>query len=162
MGRGTSLGDFVAGLDDPGNKWTWDVVDADLVARRWADVVGADRVHVDHDAGGARKLLAAVGPVLRDGRPGRGRRRRPAAAGQRVAVVQAARLLQEFGPALRAEIDQHDRAVRSHSRWLRGAVVRQVLTGVPGDPIGVGPELGTRSPSGAPAPRPACATSAPR
>ena len=27
VGRGTSLGDFVAGLDDPDNKWTWDVVD---------------------------------------------------------------------------------------------------------------------------------------
>ena len=55
--------------------------------------------------------------------------------------VQAARLLQEFGPALRDEIDRHDRSVRSHSRWLRSAVVRQVLTGVPGDPIGVGPGL---------------------
>ena len=74
-----------------------------------------------------------------------GRRRCPARQANESLSVQAARLLQEFGPALRAEIDRHDRAVRSHSRWLRGAVVRQVLTGVPGDPIGVGPRAAGRA-----------------
>jgi hypothetical protein len=141
VGRGTSLGDFVAGLDDPGNKWTWDVVDPAAVVRRWAGVVGPERVHTITmpEAPASSSLLwdrfcetvgLAAGAVAVP----------PRQANESLSV-QAARLLQEFGPALRDEIDRHDRSVRSHSRWLRSAVVRQVLTDVPGDPIGVGPGL---------------------
>ena len=141
VGRGTSLGDFVTGLDDSDNKWTWDVVDPAAVVRRWAAVVGADRVHVitmpESPASSSQlweRFCETVGlaPGAVDV---------PPRQANESLSVQAARLLQEFGPALRAEIDRNDQGVRSHSRWLRNAVVRQVLTAVPGDPIGVGPQL---------------------
>ena len=144
VGRGTSLADFVAGLDDPANKWTWDVVDPALVARRWADVVGPDRVHLitmpERPASSSQlwdRFCETVGLATDAVEV-------PPRQANESLSVQAARLLQEFGPALRDEIDHHDRSVRSHSRWLRNAVVRQVLTEVAGDPIGVGPELRDR------------------
>ena len=141
VGRGTSLDDFVTGLGDPANKWTWDVVDPARVARRWADVVGPDRVHLitmpERPASSSQlwdRFCETVGlkPDVVDV---------PPRQANESLTVQAARLLQEYGPALRDEIDRRDRGPRSRSRWLRNAVVRQVLTGVPGDPIGVGPRL---------------------
>ncbi len=144
VGRGTSLDDFVAGLDDPGNKWSWEVVDPAPVVRQWSEVVGPERVHLitmPETPASPSQLWDRFCRTV--GLDADGIEVPPRQANESLSV-QAARLLQEFGPALRDEIDRHDSGVRNHSRWLRTAVVRQVLAGLPGDPIGVGPELRDR------------------
>ncbi len=143
VGRGHSLTDFVEGLSEGHIKWTWEVVDPAMVARHWAGVVGPDRVHV-------------VTMPERPSRTGQLWERFAATVGfdphavelptheaNESMSVQSARLMQEFGPALKDEVDRHDASWRGHARWLRTAVVRQVLSEVPGDPIGVGAELRT-------------------
>ncbi|GAA1478622.1 hypothetical protein GCM10009623_30680 [Nocardioides aestuarii] len=141
VGRGHSLADFVDGLGDGRTKWTWDVLDPAAVARHWASVVGPERVHVvtmperpTHAGQLWERFARTVGfdPEAVE---------LPPREANESMSVQAARLMQEFGPALRAEVDGHDASWRGHARWLRTAVVRRVLAGVPGDPIGVGEEL---------------------
>lgn len=144
VGRGHSLEEFVADLERAQGKWIWAALDPAEVAERWARVVGAGRVHVvttpqapPHPGLLWDRFLGLLGlpegavPV-------------PPSSVNESLGVQAARLLQEYGPALRAEVDEVDSSWRGHSRWLRQAVVRQVLVGVPGDPIGVGAELEAR------------------
>lgn len=141
VGRGHSLGDFVDGLGDGRIKWTWEVLDPAAVARHWASVVGPERVHVvtmpekpTHAGQLWERFAATVGfdPHAVE---------LPPREANESMSVQAARLMQEFGPALREKVDEHDASWRGHARWLRTAVVRRVLAGVPGDPIGVGEEL---------------------
>jgi glycosyltransferase involved in cell wall biosynthesis len=141
VGRGHSLGDFVDGLADGRIKWTWDVIDPAAVARHWAGVVGPERVHVvtmperpTHAGQLWERFAATVGfdPHAVE---------LPPREANESMTVQAARLMQEFGPALKDEVDRHDASWRGHARWLRTAVVRKVLADVPGDPIGVGEEL---------------------
>lgn len=142
VGRGHRLGDFVAALDGDG-KWTWDVLDPAAVAQRWAEIVGPERVHVvtTPPAGGAPDLLwrrfAETIGFSPDGTE------LPSPANESLSV-QGARLLQEYGPALLAEIERTDDSGNGPARWLRNTLVRQVLVGVPGEPIGVGPELRDR------------------
>ncbi len=141
VGRGHSLTDYVEGLGDGRIKWTWDVIDPAAVARHWAGVVGPERVHVvtmperpTHAGQLWERFATTVGfdPHAVE---------LPPREANESLSVQAARLMQEFGPALKEEVDRHDASWRGHARWLRSAVVRQVLTGIPGDPIGVGEEL---------------------
>jgi hypothetical protein len=141
VGRGHSLGDFVDGLGEGRTKWTWGVLDPAAVARHWADVVGPERVHVvtmpeqpTHAGQLWERFAATVGfdPHAVE---------LPPREANESMSVQAARLMQEFGPALKEKVDEHDASWRGHARWLRTAVVRRVLAGVPGDPIGVGDEL---------------------
>jgi hypothetical protein len=141
VGRGHSLGDFVEGLGEGRTKWTWQVLDPAAVARHWADVVGPERVHVvtmpekpTHAGQLWERFAETVGfdPHAVE---------LPPREANESMSVQAARLMQEFGPALKEEVDEHDASWRGHARWLRTAVVRRVLAGVPGDPIGVGEEL---------------------
>ncbi|GAB2444554.1 hypothetical protein GCM10027062_25590 [Nocardioides hungaricus] len=142
VGRGTSLPDFVAALDGAG-KWTWEVLDPAVVARRWAGIVGPERVHVvtTPPAGGAPDLLwrrfAETAGFSPEGLE------LPSPANESLSV-QGARLLQEYGPALLAEIVRADASGNGAARWLRNTLVRQVLVGVAGEPIGVGPELRDR------------------
>lgn len=144
VGRGHALPDFAAGLDDPGNKWNWDVLDPARVATAWARLVGPERVHVvtvpeDPSTRGllwerfARALGFEVGGLVL-----------PAAPANESLSVQGARLLQDYGPALRDEVDAHTGGTpswRARARWLRNTVVRKALVEVPGDPIGVDPTL---------------------
>ena len=102
VGRGHSLTDFVAALDGDG-KWTWDVLDPAAVAQRWADLVGPERVHVvtTPPAGGApdllwRRFAEAVGFAPEGAEL-------PRSANESLSV-RGARLLQEYGPALLAEV----------------------------------------------------------
>lgn len=141
VGRGHSLGDFVEGLGEGRTKWTWEVLDPAAVARHWAGVVGPERVHVvtmperpTHAGQLWERFASTVGfdPHTVE---------LPPREANESMSVQAARLMQEFGPALKEKVDEHDPSWRGHARWLRTAVVRRVLAGVPGDPIGVGEEL---------------------
>ena len=141
IGRGHSLEEFVTRLDDPGVRWNWEVLDPARVARRWADVVGAGRVHVvtmpersTVEGQLWQRFAQTVGLADRD-------LELPTRRANESLSVQAARLLQEVGPALRAEVDSHDSSWRGRARWLRNVVVRDVLTSVAGDPIGLGSEL---------------------
>lgn len=143
VGRGHGLREFVTNLDEGTTKWTWEVLDPALVARRWADVVGPDRVHVitmpeapTHSDQLWERFAATVGLDPQSVEP-------PPPGANESLSVQAARLLQDFGPALRTEVDRFDRSWRGHSRWLRLAVVRDGLAGLPGDPIGAGEDLRT-------------------
>ncbi|QZY30050.1 glycosyltransferase family 4 protein [Nocardioides coralli] len=140
VGRGHALGDFVRGLDDPGNKWSWDVVDPARVAGAWARVVGPDHVRVVTvpEAPTTGDLLwqrfAASVDVDVAGLEV------PARTANESLSVQAARLLQDYGPALREEVDALTTGTaswRARARWLRNTVVRRALVDVPGDPIGV-------------------------
>ncbi|GAB6983951.1 glycosyltransferase family 4 protein [Nocardioides pyridinolyticus] len=142
VGRGHSLTDFVAALDGDG-KWTWDVLDPAAVAQRWAAIVGPERVHVvtTPPTGGAPDLLWRRFAETIGFSPEGTALPRPA---NESLSVQGARLLQEYGPALLAEIERTDDPGNGPARWLRNTLVRQVLVGVPGEPIGVGPELRDR------------------
>lgn len=141
VGRGHSLGDFVEGLGDGRTKWTWEVLDPAAVARHWASVVGPERVHVvtmpERPTHAGQLWERFAGTVGFDPHAVE----LPPREANESMSVQAARLMQEFGPALREKVDEHDASWRGHARWLRTAVVRRVLAGVPGDPIGVGEEL---------------------
>jgi hypothetical protein len=141
VGRGHSLHDFVIGLGEGRTKWTWEVLDPAAVARHWARVVGPQRVHVvtmperpTHTGQLWERFAATLGfdPHAVE---------LPAREANESMSVQAARLMQEFGPALKHEVDEHVPSGRRRASWLRTAVVRRVLSGVPGDPIGVGEEL---------------------
>jgi glycosyltransferase involved in cell wall biosynthesis len=141
VGRGHSLTDFASGLATNTSKWSWSSLDPALVARRWAELVGTDQVHVvtmpevpAHPGQLWERFLTTVG-LSPDSVE------LPAREANESLSVQAARLLQDFGPVLRAEVDRFDKSWRGHSRWLRRAVVREALVGVPGDPIGVGADL---------------------
>lgn len=141
VGRGHALDDFVVGLDDRCEKWSWEALDPSRVARRWAAVVGAERVHLvtapdrpRHPGELWERFAGTLGLAPDAVEPA-------APQANESLAVQAARLMQEYGPALRDEVDAVDSSWHSHSRWLRRAVVREVLTEVPGDPIGVGPRL---------------------
>jgi hypothetical protein len=142
VGRGHSLADFVAALDGDG-KWTWGVLDPAAVAARWAEIVGPERVHVVTTpvAGGQPDLLwrrfAETVGFSPDGLE------LPSPANESL-TVQGARLLQDYGPALLAEVERGEESGSGPARWLRNTLVRQVLVGVEGDPIGVGPELRDR------------------
>lgn len=142
VGRGHSLAEFVAALDGDG-KWTWDVLDPAAVAQRWADIVGPDRVHVvtTPPAGGAPDVLWTRFAETVGFDPSGVELPRPA---NESLTVQGARLLQEYGPALLAEIERTDTSGNGPARWLRNTLVRKVLVGVEGEPIGVGAELRDR------------------
>lgn len=141
IGRGTSLGDFVAGLDDGHNKWTWQALDPALVARRWADVVGPERVHVvtspqsTSDPSVLWDRFTGVLGLAPGAVPA------PILSSNESLTVQAARLLQEYGPTLKREVAEIDDTWRGAAHWMRNLVVRQVLVTVPGDPIGIGEAL---------------------
>jgi glycosyltransferase involved in cell wall biosynthesis len=141
VGRGHSLAEFVEGLTEGRTKWTWDVLDPATVAQQWAQIVGPDRVHVvtmpetpTHPGQLWERFAGTIGfdPHVLE---------LPPRGANESLSVQAARLMQEFGPALREEVDRHDSSWRGHARWLRKAVVRQTLANVPGAPIGVGESL---------------------
>lgn len=142
VGRGTSLTDFVSRLDGD-HKWSWPVLDPAIVARQWADVVGPDHVHVvtTPASGGAPDLLwrrfAETAGFSPDGLE------LPKPANESL-TVQGARLLQEYGPALLAEVERTDSSGDGQATWLRNTLVRKVLVGVEGEPIGVGSELRDR------------------
>ena len=141
VGRGHSLGDFVEGMGEGRTKWTWDVLDPAAVARHWAGVVGPERVHVvtmpERPTHAGQLWERFAGTVGFDPHAVE----LPPREANESMSVQAARLMQEFGPALKERVDQHDASWRGHARWLRTAVVRQVLAEVTGDPIGVGEPL---------------------
>ncbi len=150
VGRGHGLDAFVESLSAGSSKWAWDALDPAVVATRWAGLVGPGRVHLvtlptrpahrgvlwERVATCLGVPAGAVPADLPDPVPGSG-----PIPGNESLSVQAARLLQDYGPALRAEVDEVDASWKGHSRWLRVAVVRDVLAGLPGDPIGVGPDL---------------------
>jgi glycosyltransferase involved in cell wall biosynthesis len=141
IGRGHSLADFVASLDSPDDTWSWPRVDPAEIARHWAKVIPAERIHVvtspedpsDRDLLW-RRFASTVGFEIEGLDP------LPRQANESLSV-QAARLLQEFGPALRAEVDRRHTGWQAKFRWLRVEVAQRILAVHPGEPIGVDEDL---------------------
>lgn len=137
LGSGGSLDDFVAGLDRPGRKWSWEVFDPALALRPWAEHLPAERIHV-----------VTVPP--RGSEPGLLLRRflgllgvDPAGLETDVATaneslgVESARLLQEIGPALLEATDPGSTPWNERYQWLRNRIAHQVLVPLGGRPIGL-------------------------
>jgi glycosyltransferase involved in cell wall biosynthesis len=141
IGRGHGLDDFVASLDSPEDTWSWPMVDPGEIATRWAQAVSPDQIHV---------VTMPEDPPTRDllwrrfaetvGFDPAGLDATPRQANESLGVA-SARLLQEFGPALRAEVDRREAGWQAKFRWLRVEVAGRILAGLGGDPIGVGEDL---------------------
>ena len=144
LGTGLSLDGFVERLDDASQQWCWRSLDAAEALEDWAAVVPAERIHVvtvprstaepdllwrrflsvpGVDAAGLRTDLATANESL---------------------GVEAARLLQEFGPALLAAVDPDNSPWQEPYDWLRNYIAHEVLVPLGGRRIGVGDALGER------------------
>ena len=137
IGRGHGIERFVGALDTPKDNWSWSRIDPAEIAHRWSTMLPPEQVHVVTmpEEPPSRDLLwrrfaETVGFEI-DGLDAQ-----PRQANESVSV-QAARLLQEFGPALRTEVDRHQIDWKAKFRWMREEVAQRILTDVPGDPIGV-------------------------
>jgi glycosyltransferase involved in cell wall biosynthesis len=143
IGRGHSLADFVDSLDSSDDTWSWPRIDPSAVAVQWSHAVPPERIHVvtlpeEPPAGELwRRFAETVGFDI-------GGLRAPGKRANESLSVQAARLLQEFGPSLRAEVDRRNTDWRAKFRWMREEVAQQILAGVPGEPIGIDEELRLR------------------
>ena len=141
IGRGHSIGRFIASLDSPKGNWSWPRIDPAEIAHHWSMAVPPERIHV---------VTAPEDPPTRDllwrrfaetvGFEIDGLDPLPKQANESMSV-QAARLMQKFGPSLRAEVDRRDTDWRAKFRWVREEVAQRILAGVPGDPIGIEGEL---------------------
>ena len=141
IGRGHGLDTFVTSLDTPDDTWSWPMVDPGHIAGRWAGLLSRDRIHV---------VTMPEDPPTRDllwqrfaetvGFDPEGLDPSPRQANESLNVV-SARLLQEFGPALRAEVDRREPGWQAKFRWLRVEVAGRILAGREGDPIGVDDHL---------------------
>ena len=144
IGRGHGLDTFVASLDSPDDTWSWPMVDPAHIAGRWARAVSPERIHI---------VTMPEDPLTRDllwqrfaetvGFDTAGLDPSPRQANESLGVA-SARLLQEFGPALRAEVDRREPGWQAKFRWLRVEVAGRILAGLEGDPIGVDEDLRLR------------------
>lgn len=137
LGNASSLEEFVAGLDAPGTKWSWDTLDAAEVLPRWAGTLPADRVHVVTVPPGRaepdllwRRFAAASGfdPAWGD---------TDVTDANESLGVEAARFLQEVGPALREAVDADHAHWTEQYKWLRRYVGHEVLVPLGGGRIGL-------------------------
>ena len=140
VGRGSSMREFVDGLDDASRKWSWRSLDPAEILPEWAAHVPADRIHVVTvpTSGAPRDLLW---------------RRFAQACGFDPAIAsldttdaneslgaESARLLQELGPDLRQAVGADDGDWRVQFRWLRRYVGHDILVPLGGSRIGLGRE----------------------
>jgi hypothetical protein len=140
LGRGIALDDFVAGLADPTEKWSWRTLDPAVVLPEWEAVVPADRIHVVTVPGSGaprdllwRRYAAAVGFDA-------DLAAKPATEENESLGVAAARLYQEIGPRLRDAVGADEGRWTTQYRWLRRYVGHELLVPLGGDRIALSPE----------------------
>lgn len=140
LGNASSLEEFAAGLDAPGTKWSWDTLDAAEVLPRWAGTLPADRVHVVTVPPGRaepdllwRRFAVACGfdPAWGD---------TDVTDANESLGVEAARFLQEVGPALREAVGADHTHWTEQYKWLRRYVGHEVLVPLGGGRIGLDPD----------------------
>lgn len=140
VGHSTSLGEFLAGLDAPhgrGSHWAWRYLDAADVLSRWSGVLPAEccSVVLLPPSGTDRSVLwhrfAAVLGVDPAGYDLEG------LVANESLTAEAAALLQELGPGLRAAVDADSGGWMEQYRWIRQYLAHELLLAVPGRPIGL-------------------------
>ncbi|MGH3482608.1 MAG: glycosyltransferase [Nocardioidaceae bacterium] len=140
VGRGWSLADFIAGLDDDEAQWSWWTLDPALAVARWAGDLPPSHVHVvtvppkGSDPALLWKRMAGVIGVQPDGYD-------VTAAQQNESLgAEAARLLERMGPVLRTAIDADEGHWTEQYRWIRRYLGHEVLVPLGGSRIGVNSE----------------------
>jgi hypothetical protein len=137
VGNSTSLGDFLAAMDTEGGQWTWRHLDAAHVLAQWAEVLPAGSCSVvtlppsgSHPAVLWSRFADVLGvdPAGYD---------IAGVVANRSLGAEAAALLQQIGPALRAAVDADSGGWMEQYRWIRQYVGHELLLALPGHPIGL-------------------------
>lgn len=137
LGHGTSFRDFLVALDAPTDRWTWRHLDAAEVLSTWSRAVPASACSVVTvpPAGSDPSVLwsrfARVVGVEPTGYDVGGR------TSNQSLSAEAAAVLQQIGPSLRAAIDVGSGRRMEQYRWIRQYVGHELLLAVPGRPIGL-------------------------
>jgi glycosyltransferase involved in cell wall biosynthesis len=137
VGRGWSMADFIAGLDDDNAQWSWWTLDSALVLARWLGDLPPGRIHVvtvppkGSDPALLWKRLCGVLGIEPD------RYDATTADANESLGAEAARLLQRMGPSLRAAIDADNAHWTDQYRWIRRYLSHGLLVPRRGTRIGV-------------------------
>jgi glycosyltransferase involved in cell wall biosynthesis len=140
LGRGRSMSDFIAGLDDDKAQWSWWALDPALALERWSADLPPDRVHVvtvpppGSDPGLLWTRLCSVlgiDPQRYDS---------TTAEANESLGAEAARLLERMGPDLRSAIGADDAPWTEQYRWIRRYLGHELLVPLAGSRIGANPE----------------------
>jgi hypothetical protein len=140
VGRGWSMSDFIAGLDDDAAQWSWWTLDPALALERWAGDLPADRIHVvtvpprGSDPGLLWKRLCSVLDIDAQ------RYDATTAEANESLGAEAARLLERVGPDLRAAIGADDAPWTEQYRWIRRYFGHELLVPLGGSRIGANAE----------------------
>lgn len=132
LGHSVPLDDFVDELDLPG-RWSWETLDPSLVLERWARPGVRRHVVTVPGSGSPSSTLwgrfaraCGIDPALCSP---------DSAVANESLAVGPARLLELWGPRLRAAVDADTAAWTEQYRWLRRLVSHQLLVPRPGDRI---------------------------
>lgn len=140
IGRGRSMSDFIASLDDDTAQWSWWTLDPALALERWVGDLPPERIHVvtvpprGSDPGLLWKRLCSVldiNPQRYDA---------TTAETNESLGAEAARLLQRMGPELRMAIDADVAPWNEQYRWIRRYFGHELLVPLGGSRIGVDAE----------------------
>jgi glycosyltransferase involved in cell wall biosynthesis len=140
IGRGWSMSDFIAGLDDDSAQWSWWALDPALALERWAGDLPPGRVHVvtvppkGSDPGLLWKRLCGVldiDPQRYDA---------TTAEANESLGAESARLLERMGPELRTAIGADDAPWTEQYRWIRRYLGHELLVPRGGSLLGVNAE----------------------
>lgn len=137
IGRGWSLEDFIAGLDDDQAQWSWWTLDPALAVARWAEGLPPNHVHVvtvppkGSDPALLWKRLAGVIGIEPD------RYDASTAEANESLSAEAARLLERMGPDLRSAVDADEGHWTEQYRWIRRYLGHEILVPRGGSRIGV-------------------------
>lgn len=136
LGRGWSMSDFIAGLDDDAAQWSWWALDPARALERWAGDLPRERIRVvtvppkGSDPGLLWKRMSTVLGIDPD------RYDASTAEANESLGAEAARLLQRMGPSLRMAIKADEVAWTEQYRWIRRYVGHELLVPKGGTRIG--------------------------
>jgi len=129
LGRSVSLGQFIAGLDADGERWSWSTLDPAAVLARWRSQLPPQRVHVVTVPSRAddplllwRRFAGVCGIDPNSCDTSVGDRNESL-------TVESARLLQHLGPLLRDAVDADTGHRSEPHRWIRRYLANTVLLG---------------------------------
>jgi hypothetical protein len=140
VGRATSLGDFVLGLDRDSERWSWSTLDPSAVLARWRGSLPHQRIHVvtvptpGSDPLSLWRRFASLAGVDADAYDAAGARLNPSLR------VEGARLLQLLGPQLQAAVEVETGNRSEAHRWIRNYLGNSLLADAGSAPIGLDPK----------------------